>query len=226
MKSEFINVAAHELRTPLTTVKGFSELMLNSDGLSDAEIRDYMSHIHNKAGVLEMIVDELLDLSRMESGGALSLTREPCRIGPFLEQLVDKYRDECPGYDFRFAMSQGDVELLIDPEKIRSVVSKLLDNAVRFCPEGTTVSLEGRVSADTFRIGLCDDGPGMSDDQVRHCFDRFYRGETGDTARGGLGLGLTIARAIVEAHGGEIQLESKVGEGTTVSLTLPLEKGR
>lgn len=224
MKSEFITVAAHELRTPLTTVKGFSELLLNSPEPPAAEVKEYASHIFNKAGVLERIVDELLDLSRIEAGGALSLNRTPCDPGRILEQVVAEYREEFPGFDFRLRVPEGGDELLLDADKIRSVVSGLLDNVTRFCPEGTRVIIESMISGDEYRIVVTDRGPGMSAEQVSRCFDRFYRGESGDGARGGIGLGLTLARTIVESHGGAMRIDSEEGKGTAVSFTLPLEK--
>ncbi len=222
MKSEFISTAAHELRTPLSIILGFAELMLSNRQLAEEQQREFLQIIVQKSEGLSTLVNELLDLSRMESGGMIALNRVRCSIGEILLPLVDQYRKIYPGYRFETELPAESAELLVDPGKVGQVLENLLSNAVKYSPGGGPVRLTVGFDADACRICVADKGIGMTPQQLKKVFDKFYRADFTNTAVGGLGLGMAITRNIVEAHGGTIRVESELNKGTAVSFTLPL----
>lgn len=222
MKSEFIATAAHELRTPLTSIIGFTELLLLEQGMDQTRRHELLTIIDKKAGILERIVDDLLDLSRVEAGRVIRLDKDLTDIRALVASAVDAYRQEFPHH--RFELDWPGMEpdkILIDPEKIAQVMENLLSNAVKFSPKGSLIAVSGAVIAPEVTITVRDEGIGMSPDQKCRVFDKFYRADSSHTAIPGLGLGMAIAKAIVETHGGRIQVDSQKGMGTTFSFTLP-----
>ncbi|WP_291316905.1 PAS domain S-box protein [Desulfuromonas sp.] len=227
MKNEFISTAAHELRTPLTSVLGYSEVLLNQEeyGITDPALqKEFLDAIHAKGQRLEAIISDLLDLSRIQSGQRISLQRSPCDIVQLLDKIVSQYRQEKDGYPFEVSLPEGAVELWVDAGKIEQVMDNLLGNAVKFSQQNGTIRVTGQVTGDSFLIVVADEGIGMTPEQLERVFDKFYRVDASDTAAGGLGLGMSIAKSIVEAHGGEIRVESEPGQGTKVRVTIPLGK--
>ncbi len=225
MKSEFISTAAHELRTPLTTVLGYAELLLNKDeyGVTDPRLQqELLEAIVHKAGRLETIISELLDLSRIQTGQTISLDKTNVDIRRILEQVVAEYRGVAPAYRFTEAYPAQRVEIAADPNKIEQVMENLLSNAIKFSPKGSTIKIIGGVDKERYNVQVTDEGRGMTREQVKRVFDKFYRADASDTAKEGLGLGMSIAREIVEAHGGEIHVNSAPGRGTCITFALPL----
>lgn len=224
MKSEFIATAAHELRTPLTSVRGFAELLLQENDFDEAEKHEYLTIVYEKTEVLERIIDDLQDLSRVASGRMIHLEMRPCSIRDLVLSAVDSYRKEFPNRHFDLGWPDNEPgETVADPEKISQVLDNLLSNAVKFSPAESTVWVDGTVTYGELRISVQDEGSGMGQDQVGRAFDKFYRADSSDTAPAGLGLGLAIAKGIIQAHGSAIWVESKPGKGTRVSFTLSLE---
>ncbi|BCR06325.1 hypothetical protein DESUT3_33940 [Desulfuromonas versatilis] len=221
MKSEFISTAAHELRTPLTSVKGFSELLLTDQGLNEQQKRDFLSFIHEKALTLERIIDDLLDLSRVESGRVIHLEKKPCDLVAVLRRLVSQYRQEFKDRQFETDFPSVSRPLLIDQGKIVQVLENLLSNAVKFSRSGTRIKVGCDIRNSSWRVSVQDEGIGMSAEQLERVFDKFYRADASTTAVSGLGLGMAIAKSIVEAHSGEIWIESELGRGTRAVFTLP-----
>ncbi|MEZ4484170.1 MAG: HAMP domain-containing sensor histidine kinase [Syntrophotaleaceae bacterium] len=225
MKSDFIATAAHELRTPLTSVKGFTELLLSDNSFNEAEQREYLSIVYDKAEVLESIIDDLLDLGRVESGQLIVLDKQVCNIGALVFSSVDSCRKEFQGHCFKLVWPELEPgEVVADPGKIAQVLDNLLSNAVKFSPPGSSICVRGSVADGEVRISVQDEGVGMDPEQISKVFDKFYRINSSDTAPAGLGLGLAIAKGIIEAHGSSIWVESEPGKGTKVSFSLPLEK--
>ena len=223
MKSEFIATTAHELRTPLTAVRGFTELLLHENDFDEAEKHEYLTIAYEKTEVLEQIIDDLQDLSRVESGRMIHLEIQPCSIRDLVFSAVDSYRMEFPEHHFELTWpEQQPGKTLADPQKIAQVLDNLLSNAVKFSPPESTVSISGSAIYGELRITVQDEGSGMEQEQVGQVFDKFYRADSSDTAPAGLGLGLAIAKGIIQAHGSAIWVESKPGKGTRVSFTLPL----
>ncbi len=222
LKSEFISTAAHELRTPLTAMLGFSDLLLESPDISEEERREYLQIISNKSERLAAIVDDLLDLSRIESGRLITLDQKLASLQQTLVPLIEQYRDSCLAHQFITRLNDMDTQLLIDENKMAQVIENLLSNAVKYSPQGGTIAIETRQDPDGFLLSIADEGIGMTPAQVERIFNKFYRVDGTNTAVGGLGLGMSIAKHIVEAHHGEIWVESTIDQGTTSYVRLPL----
>ncbi len=229
MKSEFIATAAHELRTPLASVRGFTELLLNIKSFDESQRDEYLSIVYEKTEVLEKIIDDLLDLGRVESGRMIHLEKGSCDIRALVEFSTRSYQKEFRDRPIEFNWpgpgpgSEPGV-LLADSGKIGQVLENLLSNAVKFSPPTSPIRVSGSTVDGEVRILVRDEGMGMAPDQAARAFDKFYRADSSDTGVSGMGLGMAIAKGIIEAHGGRIQVESELGRGTTFSFTLPTEQ--
>jgi len=223
LKSEFITTAAHELRTPLTVIRGYADLMADQEW-DAATRRDYLQQVLDKTDRLEQIIDDLLDLNRIESGRGLILNCSDWSPATLLENTVAHYRREAPTH--RVELALGDLPELLhaDQGKVQQLLDNLLVNAVKYSPEGGVIRLQAAAANQELVVSVNDQGIGMTASQVSKCCDKFYRADSSDTAVGGLGLGLSIARQIVAAHNGTIRIDSSLGQGTTVTFTLPLDK--
>ncbi len=226
-KNEFIATAAHELRTPLTAVMGFAELLLQQERLGgfDAEQqRHYLEIIWQKADALGRIIGDLLDISRVQLGQSVALEKRPCDLCDLLSRAVTPFRQVQSGHRFELELPTEPVELAIDEGKVLQVLDNLLSNAVKFSPDGGRIVVRGHKLGPEFRVSVEDQGIGMSPEQLEKIFDKFFRVDASNSAAGGLGLGMTIAKTIVEAHGGQIMAESRLGQGTKMAFTL-VEEG-
>jgi len=222
MKSEFISTAAHELRTPLNTVSGYAQLLLSDQEFDAQQQADFLSIINQKAEVLEQIINDLLNISRVESGQILSLQKDWHDLVPVLDKLIRQYQKGCKTHRFELSLPGKPMELMLDMGKFVQVMENLLLNAVKFSSKGSIIQLICEVFARELQISVKDRGCGMTPEQVKKVFDKFYRVDSSNTAEAGLGLGMSIVKSFVEAHGGRIWVESELGQGTTVSFTLPL----
>jgi len=223
LKSEFIATAAHELRTPLTSIVGFTEMLLNDKDIDQPRRDELLTIVLQKADVLERIVNDLLDLGRVESGRVIHLEKNPADIRALVASAVDAYRQEFRKRHFAFDWPEpGLGKILVDAGKIGQVMENLLSNAVKFSPQGGVITVSGSADDREVIIAVRDEGIGMDREQVDRVFDKFYRADGSHTAIPGLGLGMAIAKGIVEAHGGRIQVESRKGAGTAVTFTIPV----
>lgn len=224
LKSEFLAMAAHELHTPLTTIVGYSELLVATppETFSLSQQQEFIATLHTKALALARLVDDLLDISRIEAGQAISLQQTPFSLVPMLERVVAACRQRSTAHRFELEVAAADLELLGDAGRIEQVLENLLSNAVKYSPAGGTVRVVAASAGDRCLVRVSDEGIGLTAEQAARVFERFYRADASDTAARGTGLGLSIAKFIVEAHGGELRLESAPGKGTTVIVELPL----
>jgi signal transduction histidine kinase len=207
---------AHELRTPLAVIQGRLEGLL--DGIYPRDDQR-ITLVLEETRVLARLVEDVRTLAHSESG-ALALQREPTDvallIGDLLRSLSEQAGARRAHLDARLS---GDLPVAdLDPVRIREVLSNILTNAIRYTPEGGTVTVSADASAGALLIRVTDTGGGIPAEDLPKVFDRFYKGRDSQ----GSGLGLAIARALVMAHGGQIRAESRVGEGTTMTITLPL----
>lgn len=225
MKSEFISTAAHELRTPLTSIMGYAELLLQAEqfgGFTPEQRLEFAREIHEKGETLNEIVNELLDLSRFEAGESIALDLIPCRLDEVLEAQVERYRSLFPRHLFELSLDEScPADVLIDRRRMEEVLDNLLSNAAKYSSPGRCVRITGRRHDGGYLVAISDEGIGMTPEQVEHIFDKFYRADTSDTALGGLGIGMSLVRNIVEAHGGRIWVESEPLRGTTVYFFIP-----
>ncbi len=222
LKSEFISTAAHELRTPLTSVMGFSELLLSQKGFKTAEQLEFLKIIHRKSEVLGKIIDDMLDLARLDSGQVIQVDKSLTDMGKLIRRCIADYQATFPSHRFAGIDIDEPSPLLADGRKICHVLENLINNAVNFSAAGSLVQVACETRQNEVCIVVKDEGIGMAPEQVKKVFDKFYRVDASNTARGGLGLGLAIVKGIIEAHGGRIWIESEVGRGTKVAFTLPL----
>jgi len=222
LKSEFIATASHELRTPLAAIQGYSELLKEADELTAEQIKDFESIIYDKAVALEKIIDDLLDVSRIESGRPLCLEYFQLNIVDEIRQVVAHFEKEASDHRFSLVLPDGEVGLLVDKFKIDQVLENLLNNAVKFSPRGSEIVVSGAVVANSFQVMVADEGRGIAPEKQKYIFDKFFRVDTSDTASPGFGLGLYLVKRIVDAHRGEIRVESVPGQGTKFFFTLPI----
>jgi PAS domain S-box-containing protein len=224
MKSAFLGMATHELNTPLTTIIGYSELLTSpetADNFSDEQKKDCLLLIHDKALSLGGLVDDLLDVSRVESGRHLALDYQEFDFDGMIREVVDIYDRENALHEFVVTLVGETSQIIADRLRLKQVVDHLISNAVKYAPEGGRVSVELKLCDDKYELNVEDEGIGMDEGQLVHVFDRFYRADASDTAVQGVGLGMSIVRNIVLAHHGDIQIESQLGEGTRVMASLP-----
>ena len=224
MKSAFLGMATHELNTPLTTIIGYSELLTSpetADNFSAEQKKDCLLLIHDKALSLGGLVDDLLDVSRVESGRPLTLDYQEFDFDSMIREVVDSYDGEDVLHEFVVTLVGETSQIIADRLRLKQVVDHLISNAVKYAPEGGRVSVELNLSDDKYELNVEDEGIGMDEGQLVHVFDRFYRADSSDTAVQGVGLGMSIVRNIVLAHRGDIQIESQLGRGTRVMVSLP-----
>ena len=223
LKSQFLSTASHQLRTPLTTILGFSELLVGRPNLSDYERQRFLRHINDHARRLKELLDDLFDISQFESGGAVDLNPQPLQLGMALEQEIDRWRRDNPGHTYDL-FAQGDLPpVMVDRDRfIKQVFRNLLSNATKYSPEGTRVSVVVTPAGRYLEVSVADQGIGMTKDEVKQAFDKFWRADASSTALDGTGLGLVMAKHMLELHGGQIWVESFPGSGTVVRFTLPV----
>ena len=210
---------SHELRTPITVIRGNVEGIL--DGLYPADGARLRS-ILEETQILSRLVDDLRTLSLAESG-ALHLKREPTNLAELIRDATSGFHSQFheKGVHLEMELHEGE-ETQIDPQRVREVLTNLLSNALRYTPHGGEVGVRsmesGSGSERVAIVSIQDSGPGIEPSVLPHVFERFYK----SSDSGGMGLGLSIAKYLVEAHGGEIWAESEVGRGTKISFRLPL----
>jgi signal transduction histidine kinase len=223
VKSEFMSIASHELRTPLTTLLGYSELLLTRP-LTKAQKKEFLGFINEESIRLSRIVDDLLDISRIESQKDFGFKKEPMQPAELLAKNVRFYSEAAIGRRIITETEENLPLVNMDAEKIGQVLKNLVDNSIKYSIAGDIVC-RAFVRLDMVWISVQDQGIGMSQQDLPHIFDKFFRVEGEETAHiSGTGLGLSIAKYIVESHNGRIDVESQVGKGTTVSFGLPIWK--
>jgi signal transduction histidine kinase len=227
-KTEFVSVVAHELRTPLTALQGFSELLL-SRSVSPERSARFLRYLHNEAQRLGRIVGELLDLSRIETGRALTLKREPIDVNELLERNVELFATQHRDHCFAWTPYLGASALQADRDAVDRMLKNLIANAVKYSPAGGRVSLTAGPADDEGMLELAveDDGVGISAQDLPRIFDKYVRIASPETASvRGLGLGLALVRALAEAHGGSVAVESLPGKGSRFRVLLPVEDAK
>lgn len=221
VRREFVANVSHELRTPLASIKALVET-LEAGAIDDPDVSgDFLQRIVGEVDRLALLVDELLDLARLESGRVTIRTEsiEPIDLlGPAVERLAAQLGQR--RLRLRFDVPEGLPPILADRSRIEQVILNLVHNAMKFTPAGGTITVRAREDGPLIRIDVQDTGVGVAADELPRLFERFYKA---DKARrsDGTGLGLAIAKHIVQAHGGTIWAESRSGHGATFSFTLP-----
>lgn len=222
LRRELTANVSHELRTPLTSIKGFAETLL-AGAMADAETcRRFLTIIDSEASRLMKLVDDLTDLSRLESR-AVGMELAPVRLDELVAEAVGRMRPQADRHRIALrAQGMPRDAVLADRDRILQVLTNLLDNAIKFTPEGGTVEVAAALDAHEAAVSVTDSGRGIPEEDLPRVFDRFYRVERSRSREaGGTGLGLAIAKHIVDAHGGRITAHSRQGAGSTFTFTLP-----
>jgi signal transduction histidine kinase len=220
LRRNMVSDVAHELRTPLTNIRGYLEAL--QDGVIEPQ-RQVIDSLHEEAMLLNRLVDDLQELALAEAG-QLHLERTPTGLAPLVRQAVAALRPraEAAGIELHVDLPSPLPPVNVDPERIGQVLRNLLSNAVAYTPRGGTATASAEAGTGSVRISVQDTGVGIAEEDLPYVFERFYRADKSRCrATGGAGLGLAIARHLVEAHGGQIAVESQVGAGSTFSFTLP-----
>ncbi len=225
MKSDFVSTVSHELRAPLTSIYGFAETLLRRDVLfGEPERLTFLGYIASEAQRLTSIVDTLLGVARLESGD-LQVELVPTDLRAVVSEVVTSMRQTSDVNEHKFVLHLPEEPLAAsaDREKLAQILTNLLDNAVKFSPDGGTVTVEAHRHTAHVEVRIVDEGQGIPEAERERIFSKFHRAESGRGA-GGAGLGLFIARGLVTAMGGRIWVDSVEGGGSSFAFELPLAR--
>jgi PAS domain S-box-containing protein len=221
-KSDLLSTVSHELRTPLVAIKGYTTMLLDYDRkLRREEKREHLQFIDRAAGRLTELVDHLLDMSRLNAG-LLKLGKQPVSISKLIREAVAEAKLTAPRHQIVLDVKKGLPRVNIDAKRIRQVLDNLIDNACKYSKEGSSVVVQARRAGSKLHISVADQGIGIPAGDLERVFEWMYRIEKGLPREEGLGLGLSISKGLVQAHGGRIWMESEEGKGSKCSFTLPL----
>ncbi len=223
LKDEFMSLVSHELRTPLTSIKGAARTLLRYYGNLDETTRlELLRDVDEESDRLYRLVENLLDFSRSEAG-VLRLTTEPVHLGKLAAKVVAETRGRSERHDFVLAFPSDLPLAEADPLRVEQVLRNLLDNAIKYSPQGGAIEVSGSIRDRMLTVAVRDHGMGVSARDREKVFGRFQRAADARAGRTqGVGLGLAICRRLVEAHGGRIWIEDPAGEGSIFAFTLPL----
>ncbi len=213
----FVGDASHELRTPLTTIRGNASLLRQFPEVTPEDHDAALDQISHEAERMSRLVHDLLTLARADAGQALR--HQPVALGPLVQDVVAQLRMLADGHQFTIDIRQSP-KVPGDPDALRQLAVILLDNAVKYSPDGGSIHVRLEADAAEARLVVADTGIGIAPDDLPHIFERFYRADRGRKA-GGTGLGLSIARGIAEQHNGRIEVASAPGKGSTFTVHLP-----
>jgi K+-sensing histidine kinase KdpD len=220
MKSTFISIVSHELRTPVALIKGYASTLRRDDARWDkATISESLAVIEEEADRLSRMVDDLLDASRLQAGG-LSLSRGDVSLPLLAQRVADRFTTQSNNHSILANFPDKFPVILADETRLEQVVSNLVSNALKYAPKGE-IRITGAVRPEQVIVCVSDEGPGIEAKDLPHIFDRFYRSTKAVKHTKGAGLGLYLARAIIEAHGGRIWADPKPDSGARICFSLP-----
>jgi signal transduction histidine kinase len=224
MKSEFLSTAAHELRTPLASIFGFTELMI-ARVMSPEKQRELLQTIHRQAQVLINLINELLDLSRIEARQGKNFHRQHCRVESIVKNTIKGLLIQGDKRQVVVNMAHGRERIMVDPDKTMQALLNVLSNAFKYSPQGGAIELETLLrdpqGANEVGIRVTDRGLGMSREHLSRIFQRFFRADPSGNIPG-TGLGMSLVKEITELQDGHVQVESELGRGTSVTLWFPI----
>lgn len=226
LKAELISTLAHEMRTPLTSIKGYSTALLMEEATFSPETQqEFLQIIDEECTVLQDLIHDLLESSIIDAG-LLKLEPQPVMLPRLVQDVVDDMARRTHQHDFVVDFEPKFPIVDADPRRIEQVLRNLLDNAIKYSPDGGLIVVQGKVDRDENEaiVSVADQGVGIAPEHLNRLFEKFFRVESGLGHHVvGSGLGLPIAHTIVESHGGRIWADSQVGEGTTLHFAIPLE---
>lgn len=224
-QKDFVANVSHELKTPLTSIQGFSQAVYDGTVHTKKDVRHAAEVVLNETDRLNVLVDDLLTLAKLDAG-TMAMTKTEIEINELVKNVVERFRFEFEKKEIKLLDSYTKpVYLVADGTRLAQVFSNLVDNAIKFSKPKSSVKTNVSRNGNSVLFSVTDSGPGISEKEIKRIFERFYqidKSRSGGTGRG-IGLGLAIAKQIVEAHEGEISVSSKVGEGSTFMVKLPIE---
>ncbi len=221
LKDEFLRMVSHDLKNPLFVIIGYLHILETGDYLTNEEGKEFLSEIGRSAARMQTLIEDLLDLNKIESGLAIKL--EPVPMNSFLQLRLSEFTLLAQEKQIELVFDPGpETELFLDPNRMAQVLANLISNAIKYTPSGGSVELSTVVESDHMVITIADTGFGIPEDAISHLFEKFYRVNRAEHMRSeGTGLGLAIVQAIVEQHQGTIRVESQLGVGSVFTVSLP-----
>ncbi|MBT2662435.1 HAMP domain-containing histidine kinase [Bacillus sp. ISL-45] len=226
-RNEFLAAVSHELRTPLTYIKGYSDVLKKGMANSDEEKEEYLSIINKEAQRLSIMINDLFEMSKLQVG-KFELDKRPVNLNELINKIATNLRPEVvkKGLKITLELEDGLPETKVDKERMEQVFYNLLENAVKYSTEGE-ITIRSFTKKDLVVVEICDTGEGIPKPELSRIWDRFYRVERSRGRKtGGTGLGLYVVKQIIEAHGGQIQVNSRLNEGTVFTIYLKTSKER
>lgn len=221
IKSDFLAMAAHEIRTPMANIQGYTELLLKKKYPANQE-QAFLESILRQSTRLTNMINDLLDLSKIESQSANQLVKTDCNLKELINKAVT---DSFVNRSVKFETEAPEISISVDREKITRALINVFSNAIKYSEPDSTISIELKPAKDRNEVGIfvTDQGIGMTASQLDKLFTRFYRADTSGKTNG-TGLGLCLVKEIMELHGGRIEVSSTFGKGSQVNLWLPLNE--
>lgn len=220
-KDEFISIASHELKTPMTSIKGYIQLLERSLDKNDIEtVRKRLHKVQNQVEKLNLLVADLLDISKIESG-KLKLNRQYFCFNQMLDHILEVVQENNPLLKI-IRKGRVESELFGDEMRIEQVITNFITNAVKYAPDGKEIHISSEIEGDKIHFSVRDFGIGMTEEHEQKIFQKFYRIEESSERFQGLGIGLYICQEIIDRHKGKIGVTSTLGEGSTFYFKIPL----
>lgn len=220
IKATFISVVSHELKTPVALIKGYASTLRRDDARWDRHIiQDSLAVIEEEADRLAKMIEDLLDASRLQAGG-LSLNLADLALPGLVKRLTSRFQTQTNKHTITESFPENFPVILADETRMEQVISNLISNAIKYSPGGE-IHVEGQVRPEQVIVCVSDQGKGIEPKDMPHIFDRFYRADQAVRHTKGAGLGLYLARAIIEAHGGRIWVDPQPGTGARICFSLP-----
>lgn len=221
IKSTFVSVVSHELKTPVALIKGYVGTLRRNDANWDREIvQDSLAVIEDEADRLSELINNLLDATRLEAG-EFGINASDISIPILVNRVIERFKTQTTKHSFEMDFPEDCPIVLADEARITQVLDNLISNAIKYSPEGGKIRISGEVGVENVIISIQDEGPGIPMGDVPHIFDRFYRSEDAQKNTAGAGLGLYLARAIIEAHGGSIWADPRSKNGARILFSIP-----
>ena len=224
-QSDLLSEVAHELRTPLTSIRGYSKMLLLAEGIDQEKKLEFAEIIHREAVRLGQMINDFLDLARLESGRT-HMAQEPVNVTEIISETLAILQPQAAEQQISISLQVPETlpTIIGDAARLKQVMVNLASNAVKYNHEGGRVDIEVKVGENKLNVAVKDTGKGIAEKDLPHIFERFYRVDDSEQQCKGTGLGLSIAKHIVEVHGGTISVQSVQGQGSTFAFTLPLPK--
>ncbi len=221
IKTTFISVISHELKTPVALIKGYVGTLRREDAVWDRSVvQDSLAVIEEEADHLTELIENLLDASRLQAG-ALKINLADVSLETLARRIVERFRTQTSNHTFMVDIAVDFPGILGDEDRLGQVFNNLISNAIKYSPEGGEIRISGQARPEQVIICISDQGEGVAPEDIPHIFDRFYRSQKATRNTKGAGLGLYLARAVIEAHGGRIWVDPKPGAGARICFSLP-----